>query len=365
MIKLDGAYGEGGGQIVRTALGLSTLTGIPFEVDNIRKGRCDSGLKSQHVKCVEALIQFSGAKAEGASLGSTKMVFYPGKPESGTFSIDVGTAGSITLVAQSLLVPLVFGAGRARIRLTGGTDVAWSEPVDYFSEVLVPHLARFCESFEVSLEKRGYYPKGGGRMDFVVVPKFSVSDFSSFSDFRQFIRENSPRVDLVSRGDLAVVRGISHASADLQKALVAERQASSAKRALSVLGCPIRIDASYSDTLSAGSGICIWAVFTNKEGEIDRVNPQILGADSLGERSKRAEDVGKEASEALLVEITSMAPVDKFMADQLLPFMALCGGRMKVSEVTPHCLTNIYVIEQFLGKVFEVDEKNREIRTLF
>ncbi len=364
MMKLDGAYGEGGGQIVRTALGLSTLTGIPFEVDNIRKGRCDGGLKAQHVKCVEALVEFSGAKAEGASLGSTKLVFYPGKPESRTLAVDVGTAGSITLLMQSLLVPMMFGKGKVRLKLIGGTDVSWSEPVDYFREVLVPHLSRFTQKFEVSLEKRGYHPKGGGKLEIAVTPRFRISDFSNFDEFRRHLRENLEKVELVSRGNLAVVKGISHASSDLQKAMVAERQVSSAKRVLFSLQCPLRIDASYSDTESTGSGICLWAAFTNEKGEIDRINPSIIGADALGQRAKRAEDVGREAAESLINEIHSGAPVDKYMADQLLPFMALCGGSIKVSHITPHCLTNIYVIEQFFGSIFAVDEQNKVIKTI-
>ncbi|MBI2133560.1 RNA 3'-terminal phosphate cyclase [Candidatus Woesearchaeota archaeon] len=353
MICLDGGFGEGGGQLVRTALGLSTLTGASFEIMNIRRGRCDSGIKAQHLKCVEVLENLSGAKAEGAVIGSERLAFFPGKMESRTLSVDVGTAGSITLVLQAALVPLIFGTGKVRLKLFGGTDVPWSEPFDYFREVLMPNLAPFCSRFDVSLERRGYYPKGGGMAEVVVIPEHRVCDFSSFGDFKACL--SGKRIDLVERGSLAVIKGVSHASLDLQKSSVAERQALAAKRGLSDLGCPVIIQSSYSDSLSTGSGICLWAEFTNLRGEIDQKNPCILGSDSLGARGKRAEDVGREAAESLVSEISSGAPVDKYKADQLLPFLALFGGRIRVSQVTPHCLANIYVIEQFLGKCFRVE----------
>ncbi|MBI2142420.1 RNA 3'-terminal phosphate cyclase [Candidatus Woesearchaeota archaeon] len=364
MIKLDGSHGEGGGQIVRTALALSTITGMPFEVHSIRKGRCEPGLKSQHLYCVRALQELSGAKEEGAELGSESISFYPGKMKARTLAVDVGTAGSITLLLQSLLLPMIFGSGKTRLKITGGTDVSWSQPYDYFREVLLPQLSKYCEKLEARLERRGYYPKGGGMIELLVVPKYKLSDYSSFQEFWSFLKENAPKIGLMERGSLAVVRGVSHASMDLQKAEVAERQAAAAQRALSKLGCPVKIELSYSDALSAGSGICLWAVFENRHGEIDSVNPVMLGSDSLGAKGKKAEDVGREAAEALIKEIESNAPVDKYLADQLIPFMALAGGRMKASEITEHCTTNMHVVESFLGKVFEVDKESNVVRTL-
>ncbi|MBI4438898.1 RNA 3'-terminal phosphate cyclase [Candidatus Woesearchaeota archaeon] len=365
MIRLDGSHGEGGGQIVRTALALSSVSGLPFEVFSIRKGRCDSGLKSQHVSCVRALQELSGAKCEGAFLGSEELSFFPGKVSSRTLSVDVGTAGSLTLLLQSLLLPVVFGEGRVRLRLVGGTDVPWSQPYDYFREVLVPQVARFCSRLDVSLVRRGYFPAGGGRMEVVAVPRFRVSDFASFQGFVSFVRAQGLGFDLSVRGPLLAVRGVSHASMDLSRQEVAERQASSARAVLSSLGCPVRIDVAYSDSLSTGSGICVWAVFGNARGEMDSLNPVVLGSDSLGSRGKRAEEVGREAAVGLLREVESGACVDRFLADQLLPFMAFCGGRFSASELSPHCLTNVHVVEQFLGRVFEVDAQSRSVQAVF
>ncbi len=364
MIQLDGSHGEGGGQIVRTALALSTITGLPFEVDSIRKGRCDPGLKSQHLYCVRALQELSGAKEEGAELGSERIAFYPGKMKARTLAVDVGTAGSITLLMQSLLLPAIFGSGTTRLKLTGGTDVSWSQPYDYFKEVLLPQLSKYCEKLEARLERRGYYPKGGGIMELLVVPKYKLPDYGSFQEFWSNLKLNAPRIGLMERGNLAIIRGVSHASADLQKAEVAERQAAAAQRALSKLSCPVRINVSYSDSASTGSGICLWAVFENTHGEVDSINPVMLGSDALGKKEKKAEEVGREAAEALIKEIESNAPVDRYLADQLIPFMALAGGTIKASEITPHCITNIHVVESFLGKVFEADLENKTIRTM-
>ncbi|MBI2575114.1 RNA 3'-terminal phosphate cyclase [Candidatus Woesearchaeota archaeon] len=362
MIKLDGSHGEGGGQIVRTALALSTITGMPFEVHSIRKGRCEPGLKSQHLYCVKALQELSGAKEEGAELGSESISFYPGKMKARTLAVDVGTAGSITLLLQSLLLPMIFGSGKTRLKITGGTDVSWSQPYDYFKEVLLPQLAKYCEKLDAKLERRGYYPKGGGMIELLVVPKYKLSDYSSFQEFWSFLKENAPKISLVERGKLALVRGVSHASTDLQKAEVAERQAAAAQRALSKLGCPARINVSYSDSASTGSGICLWAVFENRHGEVDTANPVILGSDSLGAKGKKAEDVGREAAEGLIREVESNAPVDHYLADQLIPFMALAGGSIRASMLTSHCITNIHVVEEFLGKVFVVDGKEKTVK---
>src|SRR3989344_3512095 len=144
MLSIGGAYLEGGGQIVRTALALSALTGKQFEVFGIRKGRCDSGLKQQHIFCVNALKEFCSAKTEGVFSGSEHMSFFPGVFKGRTVSLDVGTAGSTTLLLQCVLAPMIFACKKSRLRLCGGTDVKWSQPVDYLQHVFIPHLRKFA-----------------------------------------------------------------------------------------------------------------------------------------------------------------------------------------------------------------------------
>ncbi|MBN2454104.1 RNA 3'-terminal phosphate cyclase [Candidatus Woesearchaeota archaeon] len=359
MISIDGGYLEGGGQIVRTALALSSLTQQPFEAENIRKGRPNPGLKAQHLSCIRAFEELAGAKSQYATLASDKLQFFPAPVKGRTMSIDIGTAGSVTLLLQSLLMPAIFADSKVRLKITGGTDVPWSPPADYFANVLLPHLSNFCEKIEFKLLRRGYYPKGGGKAELIVKPKYRLSDFGSFNEFRAYLNEAAPKISLSSQNALAYVKGVSHASADLQKFEVAERQARSAKSLLELPNVSIRSE--YSESFSPGSGIVLWAVFSDND-EVSAENPVILGADALGEKGKRAEKVGAEAANRLLKQIGSKAPVDSYLADQLLPFMALTGkGSIAASEITDHARTNIYLIEKFLGKCFRFDEARRII----
>ena len=356
MLSIEGSTISGGGQILRTALGLAALTRQPFEITDIRKNRSKPGLRYQHLSCIKAVAELCTGSFENAEISSTSVKFYPRDIKSRTISVDIGTAGSITLLLQSLIVPAVFGDKKFRIKITGGTDVPFSPSSDYFANVLLPHLRKFCESIEYNVNRRGFIHEGGGKAELFVKPKFPLSSYGNLNEFLQDLRNNAAaKINLNNQGKLLQIKGSSVASDDLQKAEVAERQAKAARMALAKLDVPISISSSYAASLSTGSVITLWAVFAEGE-ETSEVNPIILGSSTLGERGKRAEDVGKEAATQLLQEINSKAPVDRHLADQLLPFLALTTGSIKVSETTPHCLTNIYTIEKFLGKSFEVND---------
>ncbi|MAG08131.1 RNA 3'-phosphate cyclase [Candidatus Woesearchaeota archaeon] len=356
-IKLSGEHGEGGGSIVRVALALSTITGKAFEVDNIRKGRPKPGLKAQHLYCIKALQALCSAEVEGASLGSSYLKYNPGKISAKTIKVDIGTAGSIALLLQSVLPPCLFADGNIKLEITGGTSGKWAAPFDYFNNVFVPIIKGFCEKIDVKLIRRGYYPKGQGKIELKIKPEYKLSDFSDFNELYSHLKQKDPlNINLIEQGELVKIEGISHASLSLEMADVAERQARTAKLELTKLGCPVNIQAEYCDTASIGSGITLWAAFS-KDYEQAR-----LGADALGEPGKKAEVVGEEAAKKLIKEIESKAPVDKHLADQILLFMAFTkNSKIKVSELTNHCRTNIYVIEEFLGKVFKVDEEEKII----
>jgi RNA 3'-terminal phosphate cyclase (GTP) len=350
MIVLDGSLGEGGGQIVRTALALSSLTGQPFRVKNIRAGRPDAGLKAQHMHCVKALQQLCGAKADGAEIGSSELLYVPGKIAAKNITIDIGTAGSITLLLQAVLLPCMFAQKTHTLTLTGGTDTEWSMPIDYFANVLVPQLRRFC-GIEVKTLKRGYYPKGGGSVQITVKPEIKRNEFETFEAFQASLKHKA--FSLLEQGELVSIKGTSHASKDLAGAQVAERQASAAKQALSKFKTPIDMSIEYSDTLSTGSGITLWAIFSNNAGDVDVENPVRIGADALGAQGKTSEKVGQEAADKLINEINSRAPVDSHLADNLVPLIALSRpSRISASRITPHTRTNMQVVEAFLGTIF-------------
>src|SRR3989338_6162707 len=395
MLTIDGNYGEAGGQIIRTALALSTLTGIPFEAYNIRAGREKPGLKAQHLHCILALQKLCDAKVGYAELGSTKLRYLPGKIQGKTISIDIGTAGSVSLLLQSILLPAFFADTKVHLHIKGGTAAKFAMPYEYFENVLLPYLRRFCEKIDAKQVTRGYFPAGNGEIDVIIRTKFKLKDFKTIEEFRGFLNVSLPKFNLIEQVSLQKISGVSHASADLQNSEVAERQASAAKLLLSKLNCPVQIRAEYSKTASTGSGITLWATYSknsginkinntndsfndtenitssntstvkyeyNPEGEevLDLHNPIVLGADALGERGKRAEEVGKEAADKLMKEIESKAPIDVHLADNLVPFIALFpGNQIKVSELSMHTKTNIWVVEQFLGKCLEVDEVKR------
>ena len=351
MITINGSYGEGGGAIVRTALALSTLTQQPFTVDNIRSGRKKPGLKAQHLTGIRALEQLCDAVAEDAQLGSTKLTFYPRPLKKTTLDIDIGTAGSITLLLQALLLPCCFAPKQVTLKITGGTDVLWSMPIDYLKQVLLPHLQKYA-AIDVKLIKRGYYPKGGGKVEVRIKPTISRNEFTTFDMFWKEVQQQLP-LHLLEQGKVQYIKGISHAAKTLQERKVAERQAQMVQDA------DVRIE--YTDTFSPGSGITLWAVCSTGD-DVDSLQPIRLGADALGERGKLAEDVGKEAYDALQAVIASGAPVDSHLADNLIQWMGLVpGSAIRVQEVTSHVKTNIYVVEQFLGKLFTIE--NNIIRT--
>ena len=329
MIQIDGSYGEGGGQILRTSVALSALTGKPVKIYNIRAGRPQPGLRPQHLKGIEAVGMLCDAKIKGLSVGSEVVEFIPGELRGGRFSMDVGTAGSLTLVLQALMIPVLGLNESIEFELRGGTDVKWSPQIDYLRYVLLPLLEEHGYRATITLEKRGYYPKGGGLVRF----KAESSELKSFS--------------LTEKGEVTNIGGISHASLDLSQKKVAERQSDSALEHLrKKFGVEPEIDISYSETYSTGSGITLW-INTEKS---------ILGSDSLGERGRRAEDVGLSAAKKLIEDFERGA-VDSHMADQLIPYLGIVGGKIKVPEMTGHCRTNIWATEKFLDVKFSVTDR--------
>ncbi len=337
MIQLDGSVAEGGGAILRTALALSTLTGKAFEISNIRSNRPKPGLKAQHVQSLMLLDKLTKCGFTGCEEGSTKLMFIPGEIKAKKVEVDIGTAGSITLLLQSALLPCVFSGKGVNITVKGGTDVNWSIPADYLINVVAPHLRRLAD-IEVQIKKRGYYPKGQGEMNVKIKGQ------------NTYLWQE---INLTKKEKILSIRGISHASTDLLDRQVADKQADRAEYLLTGYGVPVTISRTYNKTESLGSGITLWAIITSGEPEMSY--PVILGSSCLGTKNKKSEDVGREAALDLRKEIDSLAIVDKHLADQLIPYLGITKGKIITSKITNHTLANIYVTEKFLNVRFEIE----------
>lgn len=321
-MKLDGSYGEGGGQILRTAVALSAVTGKPLEINNIRRARPKPGMAAQHVKAVESLAKICDAKLEGCSLGSTHLSFKPGKIKAGNYEIDIGTAGSISLFLQCLMPACMHAPGTIIIKITGGTDVLWSPTIDYLRFVTLRALSRMGYEYELGIIRRGYYPRGEGCVEAFIHPSIlKKADFD--------------------KNTCSLVKGISHSSG--LPAHVVERQASAARNMLRQKGYEAEISLETNNYASVGSGITLWC--------------GTMGGSALGKPGLRAEKVGEGAAEAMLAELSCGAGVDIYLADQLIPYLALAGGGSFTTRmITMHTKTNIWVTEQFLDVKFKIEE---------
>jgi RNA 3'-terminal phosphate cyclase (ATP) len=334
MIIIKGDLLEGGGQIVRTSVALAALLNKEIKIINVRGKRSPPGLKAQHIAGVKAVAAISKAYVEGLKEGSKELVFKPSSRESGEFHFDVGTAGSISLVLQALMPAAAFSSSKMKITIVGGTDVKWSPAIDYIKFVTLPILRLMGYNAYLAVEKRGHYPKGGGKVIAVIEPAKQLKSLT-----------------LTDRGEIKEVYGLSHC-VKLPKH-VAERQAKSAEEKLKKEGFKnIKIDLEWYQPekdfhLGPGSGITLCAK-TNSGA--------VLGADSIGEKGKPAEQVGREAAETLIEEVNSKAALDKHMGDIIIPYLAVANGfsEVTVSKITLHALTNLKVTELIAGVKFNL-----------
>ena len=355
MITLDGSYLEGGGALIRTALALSTLTGKEFQVNNIRAGRPNPGLKAQHLQAIKALKEICSAETNEIELGTKELHYKPGKIKRGIYNIDIGTAGSITLLLQALILPSMFAPGKVTLNVKGGTCGKWQASVDYLQNVLLPQLQRFVEKIEVKILRRGYFPVGGGEIKLEIIPRFKLNEYESVAALLDELPFKVSKIELTKQGQLEQIRGIVNVSAELEEKEIGIRIARAAEGSLKEFGVPINIRTEYVQSSCTGGEIVLWGIFSNN-GKVDFDNPVILGGDGLVEKGKSSEEIGKAAAEKLKNEISEGFPVDRHLADQLIPFMGLLpGSEIKVREVSKHAQTNIYVVEKFLNVGFKVE----------
>ncbi len=325
LIEINGNYGEGGGSVLRIATALSAVTSKPVHITDIRSGRPKPGLMSQHLNAVKAVGDLSNADIEGLELGSTEIFFNPGPLHGGNFNIDIGTAGSISLILQAFMIPAAFAGSTVKIRIIGGTDVRWSPSVDYVENVMLPILKLMGYKARIDIIQRGHYPRGGGILNIEIDP----------------IKQLKPINMLKLNFDC--IYGVSH-SVKLPLH-IAERQAQSAEKLLNEHGYGSKIKIQNTqNAVGPGSSIFLWT---------NGLTP--VSGSGVGEPGKRAEIVGSEAAKQILYHISRKSAVDRYMGDQLIPYMALAGSStIKTAELTKHALTNIYVTEKFIDRKFTV-----------
>jgi RNA 3'-terminal phosphate cyclase (ATP) len=316
MLELDGR--TGGGQQLRTALSLSAVAERPFRMERVRGNRPNPGLKPQHVAAVEAVAAVTDAETRGVEQGSTTVEFEPDAVRGGTVAAGVATAGSTTLLVDTLLPLAVALEEPLSATLTGGTDVKWSPPCDYVREAKLPVLRDAGLDADVTVQRRGFYPVGGGRVDLTVRP----------STLRP--------LELGARGPVDRVSVHAVATESLADAEVAERMADAVVEALGD-DETLDVDVAYVDADSPGAVVTLVA-----DCGVARA-----GFDAVGERGVPAERVAGEAVEAFETWRAGDAPVDAWLGDQLLLWVALAGGRVRLPRVTDHVRSNASTVRAF------------------
>ncbi|MCW4023526.1 MAG: RNA 3'-terminal phosphate cyclase [Candidatus Bathyarchaeota archaeon] len=339
MFEIDGSQKSGSGTILRLSIALAAIRGQPLHIINIRQNRPKPGLKHQHLESVLTAVKLCNAKLEGAVLGSKELWFTPKKICGGNIEAIIETAGSIPMLFLSVLPICAYAKTPVRLHVAkGGTDTLHAPTINYMRNVLLPALARAGVEAEIMVDRYGYYPKGNGEATLTVKPA------------------KLKPLNMVPFGKPDIVNGVSVCTY-LADRNVAERQAKAASEVLTQKGYPnnIKIINDQSNPIQKGSSIVLWA---------KDANGNFLGADSIGELRKTAEAVGKEAAEKILTELVAGASVDMFLADMLIPYMALTDGKSVIyaREISEHIESNLWLMEKLLGVGFNVKREGNLYR---
>ena len=340
MFEIDGSQKSGSGTILRLSIALAAITQQPLHITNIRQNRPQPGLKPQHLEAVLTAGKLCNAKIQGAKLGSRELWFTPQEIKGGNIEALIETAGSIPMLLLATLPICLFAENPVRLHVAkGGTDTTHAPTINYLRFVFLPALKQMGVDAEIMVQKYGYYPKGMGEATIMVKPNRQLKTISS-----------------KSFGNLKNINGVSVCTflADRQ---VAERQANAAEEYLLQNGfkADIQFVNDQSNPIQKGSSIVLWA-------ETD--TGVILGADAIGELRKMSEAVGKEAAQRLITELSVEPTVDIFLADMLIPYMALAEGKsvFMVRTISEHIESNIWLMEKMLNVKFTITKVNNLYR---
>jgi RNA 3'-terminal phosphate cyclase (ATP) len=337
VLEIDGSYGEGGGQLLRTAVALAAVTGREIAVRNIRTKRDKPGLAPQHLAAARAVAALCEAQVEGLELRSQALRFAPRALSGGEHRFDVGTAGCVTLVLQALLPAMVASGRSVSVTVTGGTDVRQAPSIGYFANILLPLLGRMGVTAQLEVIRRGYYPRGGGQVHIRLAP----------CTLRPIALEEP--------GALVAIEGHAHV-ANLPEHIATRMRDAALERLAVVPGPAPRIGVEMLDWMQAmgrGGAIVVWA----------RTEHSVLGAGRVAELGVRAEALGAAAGEELVNDLTAGATADLHAADQLLVYLALAGGGSYLARsLTTHAQTAMWLIEQFLPVRFTAAAKGELVR---
>jgi len=327
LLIIDGSYGEGGGQILRSALTLSILLEKPFRIHNIRVGRSKPGLQRQHLTAVQACQELSKAEVNGAELGSSEIEFHPKQIQHGNLKFDTGTAASTVLIFQGLALPLAFGSSSTNLEIVGGTNNPLAPSTLYLQQVFLPTVKRMGFDASLRVEKYGWYPKGGGLLSANITP---------------IKRLNS--INILNRGNLTKLYGIALIS-NLPKHIAEREKKQCLKRLFDFnpdLEKNTKVEILEAPSIGQGTELFLQAEYENT----------ISGFVSLGEIGKPAEKLADEVCRDFINFHESGATVEPHLADQILLYLALAEGKSEfiTSKISNHLLTNTWLIHQFIPK---------------
>lgn len=330
LIEIDGGYGEGGGQILRMAVAFSALTGKDVCISNIRANRPKPGLANQHVTSIKGVAELSNARVENLRKGAMEIRFFPGELSGGNFRFDVGTAGSVTLVLQACLLPALSSGCKCRIRVTGGTDVKWSPPLDYFEHVFLGVLKGLGADVRIEEARRGYYPRGGGSISVSVNP---IKELRGLK--------------LPTLAPLEMIEGFAHVS-NLPDHIL-RRIEVVLTRLKDIAEASVQTERFSGDRASGQGGAVVLRALA---GDV------ILGSDALAERGVKAEDVAQNAVNRLLSETDAGATADVHLSDQILPYLAISkdSSVIMVREISQHARTHMWLLQKFLDVSFQMTQ---------